>query len=139
MSIWRKLQRDTGWRTIQTAASGLATPGPNDPIQSFKVRRIENRVVIDLSGLKLDTSKPGLANLGVIPGWARPVLANQFFWVNDSATSLHQSVCSTFNGNVIYWNSQVLNGRIAVNRPESLHGGFEYTTALPFPADLLIR
>lgn len=136
---WIRRVRDTGWQTVQTATAGLAVPGPNDPIQSFRVRRVDERVIVDLSGLKLDTSKPGLAMLGHLPDWAAPLLPHQYFWVNDHPTSLHPSVCSTFNGKVIYWNHQVLEGQIAVNRPETLRGGFEFTTLKPFPYSLIIR
>lgn len=131
--------RDTGWQVIQTAASGLAAPLPNDPIQSFRLRRVENRVIVDLSGLALDTTGLGLANLGQLPSWATAALPHQFFWVNDHPTSIHASQCAIYNGRVIYWTAQVLDGRIATNRPTQLRGGIEFTTFAPFPDELVVR
>ncbi|GAA1333970.1 hypothetical protein GCM10009592_28860 [Brachybacterium rhamnosum] len=127
---------DTDWQVIQTAAAGLAPQGLNDPIQAFRVRRIDSTVLVDLSGLRLAPGA-GLANLGQLPAWAAPVLPHQYFWVNDSPTSLHASVCAVFVGKTLYWTGQVAEGRIVVNRPESLRGGFEFTTTTAFPRDLL--
>ena len=142
MSVWHRrspapVVRDTGWQTIQTAASGLAEPGPMDPIQSFRVRRIEHTVLVDLSGLRLDQSKPGLRTLGVLPLWAVPVLRDQYFWVNDAPGTLHPSVVATFQGGTLYWVHQVQEGRLVVNPPAQLAGGFEFTTTRAFPKELL--
>lgn len=125
--------QDTDWQVIQTAASGLAPQGVSDPIQAFRVRRIDSRVIVDLSGLRLDTSKQGLCNLGHLPDWARPVLAQQYFWVNDHPTSLHPSLCAIHVGKTLYWTQQIADGKAVVNRPDSLRGGFEYTTLATVP------
>lgn len=142
MSVWHRLSpapavRDTDWQTVQTAASGLAEPGPMDPIQSFRVRRIEHTVLVDLSGLRLNQSKPGLRTLGVLPLWAVPVLRDQYFWVNDAPGTLHPSVVATFQGGTLYWVHQVQDGRLVVNPPAQLAGGIEYTTTSAFPKELL--
>ncbi|MDN5686458.1 MAG: hypothetical protein L0G94_07205 [Brachybacterium sp.] len=141
MSVWHRLSpapvvRDTGWQTIQTAASGLAAQGPMDPIQFFRVRRIDSRVLVDLAGLRLDTEKAGLANLGQLPAWAAASIPQQYHWVNDHPTSLHPSVCAVHVGRTLYWTGQVIKGGIGVTRPEQLRGGFEYTTTAAFPHDL---
>lgn len=144
VSVWSRLApppvtpaRDTGWQTIQTAATGLVAPGPMDPIQSFRVRRIEHTVLVDLAGLKLDQSKPGLRNLGALPRWAVPTLTDRYFWVNDAPGTLHPSVVATFQGGTLYWVHQVQDGRLVVNPPAQLAGGFEFTTTRAFPKELL--
>lgn len=129
---------DTDWQVIQTAAAGLRAQGPHDTIQFFRVRRIDHTVIVDLSGLEL-AAGAGRANLGTLPDWARPVLPQQYHWVNDHATSLHASVCAVHCGKTLYWEGQVQEGRVVVNRPGLLRGGFEYTTAAPFPHHLVTK
>jgi hypothetical protein len=127
----------TDWQVVHTSAAGLAPQGPNDPIQFFRVLRVDHTVIVDLSGLRLDTTKPGLANLGHLPDWACGApLPHQYHWVNDSATSLHPSLCSLYYGKTIYWNQQVVKGLLAITRPETLRGGFEFTTLASFPKHL---
>lgn len=126
----------TGWQSFQTAASGLAPQGPMDPIQEFRVMRVGNRVIVDLSGLRLDQAGQGLANLGQLPAWATPIIRNQYHWVNDSPGSLHASQVAVFQGRTLYWNAQVQSGQLVVNRPESLNGGIEFTTIAAFPNEL---
>lgn len=142
MSMWNRLSpapavRDTDWQTIQTAASGLLEPGPMDPIQTFQVRRIEHTVLVNLSGLQIDQSKTGLRTLGVLPSWALPVMRDQYYWINDAPGTLHPSVVATFQGGTLYWVHQVQDGRLVVNPPAQLAGGFEFTTTRAFPKELL--
>ena len=127
---------DTDWQIIQTAAAGIRAQGPHDTIQFFRVRRIDSSVIVDLSGLAL-AEGAGRANLGTLPPWAVPVLAQQFFWVNDHPISLHPSVCAVHCGKTLYWEGQVQEGRVVVNRPALLRGGFEFTTTTAFPRDLV--
>lgn len=133
--VRKAARRDTGWVPVQTAGAGLAAPGPMDPIQTYRVRRIEHTVIVDLTGLRLDTSKPGLANLGVLPDWARPILPDQYHWVNDAPGTLHPSVCATFSGGTLYWCHQIVNGQLSVTRPPVLAGGFEHTTGNAWPKE----
>lgn len=127
---------DTDWQVIQTAAAGLAPQGPMDPIQFFRIRRIDNTVLVDLAGLRL-VKGAGLANLGQLPAWATAAVPQQYHWVNDHPTSLHPSVCAVHCGRTLYWTGQVVNGGIGVTRPEQLRGGFEFTTVAAFPRELL--
>lgn len=124
---------DTGWRIIKTAASGLAKPGPMDPAQTFRVWRLDHRVLVDLAGLRLDTTKPGLAELGTLPAWAEAILPDQIHWVNDDPSSLHVSQVAVHRGRTLYWLGQVLDGRVAVNRPPLLHGGIDYASEADVP------
>lgn len=127
---------DTDWQVIQTAASGLAAQGPMDPIQFFRIRRIDHTVLVDLAGLRLDTEKAGLANLGQLPAWAAAAIPQQYHWVNDHASSIHPSVCALHCARTLYWTGQVIKGGIGVTRPEQLRGGFEFTTTAAFPREL---
>lgn len=126
----------TGWIKVQTAAGGLAPQTAMTPIQSFRVMRVGRRVLVDLTGLRLDQDGQGIANLGELPLWATAALPNQYFWVNDSPSSLHASQCAVFQGQTLYWTAQVATGLLTVNRPETLHGGFEFTTVTKFPTHL---
>lgn len=130
---------DTGWRIIQTAASGLAPQGPMDPIQCFRVRRIEHTVLVDLSGLHLDTSKPGIANLGHLPEWATAAIPQQYYWINDHPTSLHPAQAAVHCGTTLYCTGQIQDGRLVVNRPKQLRGGFEFTTVAAWPNHITPR
>lgn len=129
---------DTDWQVIQTAAAGLRPQGLHDTIQAFRARRIDSTVIVDLTGLEL-AEGAGRANLGQLPPWAVPVLPQQYFWVNDHPTSLHASVCAVHVGRTVYWEGQVQEGRIVVNRPAQLRGGFEFTTTAAFPHDLIAK
>jgi hypothetical protein len=132
--IWRQQRpRSTGWQIIQTAASGLKPQLPGEPIQCFRIKRTDNRVLVDLTGLRLDQEKPGLCNLGEVPEWAAAALKDQYFWVNDSPTTLHPSLCAIFRGRVLYWTETLAKGQLVVPRPATLSGGFEYVTDAPFP------
>lgn len=122
---------DTGWHLIPTTAPGLAAPGKMDPRQAFRIRYAAGRVLVDLSGLRLDTSKPGLAELGTIPGWAVAAIPEQTFWINDDPAGIHQSVVSIHHGRTLYWAGSIHKGMVTVNRPATLHGGFEYTPDAP--------
>lgn len=126
---------DTDWQVIQTAAAGLAPQGPHDTIQFFRVRRIDHTVLVDLSGLALKKGA-GRANLGQLPAWATAVIPQQYHWVNDHPTSLHSSICAVHCGKTLYWEGQIQEGRVVVNRPELLRGGFEFTTVAAFPREL---
>lgn len=130
---------DTDWQVIQTAASGLAPQGPMDPIQFFRVRRIDSTVLVDLAGLRLDTTKGGLANLGQLPAWAAAAIGQQYHWVNDHPSSLHPSICAVHCSRTLYWTGQVIKGGIGVTRPEQLRGGLEFTTVAAWPTDLAPR
>lgn len=127
----------TGWVTIETEEWGLAARGPMDPVQAFRVMRIDHNVIVDLGGLALDESKPGMARLGVLPDWAAAIIPKQFFWINDSPKSLHQSQVGLYGGVVLYWYAQLREGLMSVARPPSLHGGIEFTTDAPFPTHLI--
>lgn len=127
---------DTDWQVVQTAAAGLAPQGPMDPIQSFRVRRIDRTVLVDLSGLRLAQDGAGLANLGTLPAWAAAAIAQQYFWVNDHPTSLHPSQCAVHRSRVLYWTGQIVKGGLGVTRPEQLQGGLEFTTVTDFPKHL---
>lgn len=126
---------DTDWQVVQTAASGLAPQGPMDPIQFFRVRRIDHTVLVDLAGLRLLPGN-GLANLGQLPAWAAAANPQQYHWVNDHPTSLHASVCALHCSRTLYWAGQIVKGGVGVTRPEQLRGGFEFTTVAAFPHDL---
>lgn len=126
----------TGWQSFQTAASGLAPQTAMTPIQKFRVMRVGSRVLVDLTGLRLNQDGQGIANLGELPHWATAAIPNQYFWVNDSPHSLHASQCAVFQGQTLYWTAQVNNGLLVVNRPETLRGGFEFTTITKFPTEL---
>lgn len=128
----------TDWHSIHTAASGLAPQLPGEPIQFFRVKRINETVLVDLTGLRLDTSKPGLCNLGHLPDWATAALPHQYFWVNDSPKSLHPSLCSVYYGVTCYWNETLKDGLLQVQRPETLRGGFQFVTDAEFPSHLAI-
>lgn len=128
---------DTGWRIIKTAAAGLAKPGPMDPPQTFRVCRLDHRALVDLAGLRLDTSKPGLAELGTLPAWAEALLPSQFHWVNDDPSSLHPSQVAIHRGRTLYWTGQLLEGKVAVNRPAILHGGIDYASEADVPAGFI--
>ena len=129
---------DTDWQVIQTAAAGLRPQGLQDPIQAFRVRRIDHTVIVDLSGLAL-AEGAGRANLGTLPDWARPILPQQQHLVNDHPTSLHTSICAVHVGKTLYWEGQVKEGRVVVNRPEQLRGGFEFTTVAAWPDHITPR
>lgn len=124
---------DTDWRVVKTAAPGLAKPGPMDPPQTIRVRRLEHRGLIDLSGLRLDTSKPGAAHLGDIPAWAEALLPSQIHWINDDPTGFHASQIAVHRGRQLWWIGQVLEGKVAVNRPATLHGGIDYASTADVP------
>ena len=126
---------DTDWQIVQTAAAGLAPQGPMDPIQFFRVRRIGHTVLVDLSGLRLAPGN-GLANLGTLPPWATAAIPQQYHWVNDHPTSLHPAQVAVHCGRTLYVTGQVQDGRLVVNRPESLRGGIEFTTVAAFPHEL---
>lgn len=128
---------DTGWRIIKTAAPGLAKPGPMDPPQTIRVRRLGERALVDLAGLRLDTSKPGLAHLADLPAWAEALLPSQVFWINDDPSSIHASQAAVHRGRQLWWVGQVLDGKIAVNRPPLLHGGIDYASEADVPAGLI--
>lgn len=140
---------DTDWQVTQTAASGLAPQGPMDPIQCFRVRRIDSKVIVDLTGLRLDETRIGIANLGHLPDWAAAAIPQQYHWVNDDPTSLHASLCAIHLGRVLYWTGTVHDGaitkgqkakeKITVARPAGLHGGFEFTTIAPWPDHIAPR
>lgn len=130
---------DTDWQVIQTAASGLAAQGPMDPIQAFRIRRMDDDVLVDLSGLRLDDTRPGLCNLGHLPDWGTALIPQQIFWVNDHPTSLHASMGAIHLGRVLYWTGQVQDGRIVVNRPAQLAGGFTFKTGAAFPHHLATK
>ncbi|MFD2757120.1 hypothetical protein [Gulosibacter faecalis] len=129
----------TDWQSIPTAASGLKPQMPGEPIQFFRVKRVGDRALVDLTGLRLDTEKPGLANLGHLPDWMRPELPHQYHWVNDSPTSLHPSLCSVYYGRTLYWHETLKDGMLQVQRPTTLRGGFEYTCTAPIPPELIIH
>lgn len=122
---------DTGWHLIPTTAPGLAKPGPIQPRQVFRIRYTAGRILTDLSGLRLDQSTPGIAELGTIPGWAAAAIAEQTFWINDDPAGIHQSVVAIHQGRTLYWTGQIVKGVVSVTRPASLHGGFEYTPDKP--------
>ncbi|MGO2819412.1 MAG: hypothetical protein ACTIA5_01335 [Brachybacterium tyrofermentans] len=124
---------DTGWRIIKTASPGLAKPGPMDPAQTIRVRRLDGRALIDLAGLRLDTSKPGLAELATLPAWAEAIIPDQILWVNDDPSSLHASQIAVHRGRTIFWLGQVADGKVAVNRPALLHGGIDIASEADVP------
>lgn len=122
------------WYTIP-AGPGAAPAGPSMPRQSFRIRATGGRVLTDLSGIALDQSVPGIAELGTVPGWAAALLSEQTWWVNDSPTSMHQSVIALHRGRTLYWVGQIVKGLVSVTRPVSLHGGVEWTPAIPIEED----
>jgi hypothetical protein len=129
---------NTDWHSIPTAASGLKPLLPGEPIQFFRVKRVGDRALVDLSGLRLDQEKPGLCNLGHLPAWAKADLPHQYFWVNDSPTSLHPSLCSVYFSTTIYWNETLAKGLLGVQRPATLRGGFEFTSTAPIPPEIIV-
>lgn len=124
---------DTDWRIVKTAAPGLAKPGAMDPAQTIRVRRLADRALIDLAGLRLDTTKPGAAHLADIPIWAEALIPSQIFWVNDDPSSFHASQVAVHRGRQLWWLGQVLDGKIAVNRPAILHGGIDFASVADVP------
>lgn len=137
---------DTDWQIIPTAHPGVRPQGLMDPVRSFRVRRINHTVLVDLAGLPL-VEGAGLARIGILPDWAAAAIPDRYHWVNDHPTSLHASQCAVYRGTTIYWTGQIVkgeltdgrtvDGKLAVNRPDALHGGFEHTTVAPFPHHLL--
>lgn len=124
---------DSDWRPVKTAASGLVKPGPMDPPQSIRVRRLGDRALVDLSGLRLDTSKPGLAELATLPPWAEAIIPSQIHWVNDDPSSIHASQIAVHRGRTLYWLGQVVEGKVAVNRPALLSGGIDFASEADVP------
>lgn len=122
---------DTDWFLIPTTAPGLAKPGPTQPRQAFRIRRLSGQILIDPSGLRLDQTQPGIAELGTIPRWAAPALAEQSFWINDDPSGIHQSVVAIHHGRTLYWIGTIVKGLLSVTRPASLHGGFQYVPDKP--------
>lgn len=121
----------TGWALVPANGAGVARPGGNDPDPVFRVARLGPTILVDLAGVPLNDSEPGMAMIGTLPSWATSAIADRYFWVNDSATGLHPSVCAIHQGAALYWCHQIIKGQVAVNRPAALHGGFEYTTLSP--------
>lgn len=115
------------WHRIPTDAPGLKKPGPSQPRQAFRIAYQPGRILVDLSGLALDQTVPGMAELGTLPSRAEAALSEQTWWVNDDPSGLHQSVVALHQGRVLYWVGSIRKGLLAVNRPASLHGGLEFT------------